>query len=54
MLLVAAILVLWTVAALAALVLCAAAAKGDRELATVRPTVLNSVDGSAVRHTRAG
>jgi hypothetical protein len=54
MLLVAALLLAWIVAALAAVALCVAARRGDRELALARPVVLHSVDGVASRHTRAG
>jgi hypothetical protein len=53
MLLVAAILVVWVLAAFAAVVLCMAAGRGDRELTAVRPVVLHSVDGHASRQTRA-
>jgi hypothetical protein len=52
MLLLAGILVIWVVAALAAVALCAAARRGDRELAA-RPVLLHSVDGHAARQTRA-
>ena len=53
MLLVAALLLVWTLAALAAVALCAAARRGDHELPTARPVVLRSVDGAASRRTRA-
>jgi hypothetical protein len=54
MLLIAVILVVWALAALAGIVLCVAASRGDDELTAVRPTVLHSVDGAAFRQTRAG
>ena len=53
MLLVAGILVIWALSAFAAVALCAAARRGDRELAAVRPVVLRTVDGHASRVTRA-
>jgi hypothetical protein len=53
MLLVAGILVIWVLAACAAVALCAAARRGDRELASVRPVVLHVVGGHASRRTRA-
>ena len=54
MLLLTVILLAWIVAAAAAIVLCVAARRGDEGLAAVRPTVLRSIDGGAVRRTRAG
>jgi hypothetical protein len=54
MLLIAGLLITWTLVALAAAVLCAAARRGDREQAAARPVVLHSVDGAATRQTRAG
>ena len=51
MLLVAAILIVWLAGALAAVALCVAARRGDRELAAVRPVVLHTVDGTASRRT---
>lgn len=53
MLLVAGLILVWTLAALAAVVLCIAARRGDEELAMARPTRLHSVDGTASRLTRA-
>ena len=53
MLLIAGLLLTWMLVACAAVVLCAAARHGDREMAAVRPVVLRSVDGTASRHTRA-
>jgi hypothetical protein len=41
----------WIVAALAAVVPCVAARRGDREMAAVRPVVLHTVDGTVSRRT---
>ena len=51
MLLVAAIFVVWLVAALAAVVLCLAARRGDQEMTAVRPVVLQAAEGPASRRT---
>jgi hypothetical protein len=51
MLLVAVILVVWLVAALAAVALCLAARRGDEEMTAVRPVVLQAADGPASRRT---
>jgi hypothetical protein len=53
MLVVAAILLVWTLAAFAAVVLCRAARRGDRELTSTRPAALHGADGAASRRTRA-
>jgi hypothetical protein len=53
MLVVAAILLVWTLAAFAAVVLCRAARRGDRELTSARPAALHGADGPASRRTRA-
>jgi hypothetical protein len=51
MLLVAVILVVWLLAALAAVVLCLAARRGEQEMTAVRPVVLQPADGPASRRT---
>ena len=51
MLLVAVILVVWLVAAVAAVVLCLAARRGDQEMTAVRPVVLQPAEGPASRRT---
>ena len=47
------LVLVWPLAALATIALCAAAGRGDREVAAVRPVMQLSVDGAASRQTRA-
>jgi hypothetical protein len=53
MLLFAGLLLAWVLVAVAAIVLCVAARRGDEELAMARPARLHSVDGTVSRLTRA-